>query len=133
MALSDSLTLDDASGADVAYVLLGRDETTSRRLNTASTASEPNVLAIKHSVAGKNSSTVDRHLVQFSWTKLDSAGNPKTAVVNFTMAIPRASVITTAMITSMVSNLVDLISDGGFTESGLAGTTVITAINRGET
>jgi hypothetical protein len=52
--------------------------------------------------------------------------------VNLTLAIPQASVITSTIVNDLIANLVDLISDGGFTGSGFAGITNITALSRGE-
>lgn len=132
MSLTDTLTLDDASGDDVVYNLVSRDSTGTVRRDIATSNVSPGLLSIKHSVSGSGLNTVDRHLVQFTRTVPDSENVPRTAVVNLTLAIPQASVITSTIVNDLIANLVDLISDGGFTGSGFAGITNITALSRGE-
>jgi hypothetical protein len=132
MSLSDTQTLDDASGDAISYVLLSRDGSGTKRLDSASTLSEPRHMVVKHSVQGSNAEAIDRHLVQFTHTKLTTAGSPKTAVVNLTVAVPRDTVITATIVNDLVANLVDLIADGGFSDTGFAGITNLTAISRGE-
>lgn len=132
MSFTDTLTLDDASGDDTVYVKLSQDSTGTRRLNSASTSAEPSALVIKHTSSGAGVNAVDRHLVQFSQTKLDANDIPRSAIVNFTMAVPRATVITSAMVIDLVSNLIDLISDGTFGPTGIGGTVALTQLLRGE-
>lgn len=132
MSFTDTLTLDDASGDATTYVLLSQDATGTRRLNSASTSAEPSALVIKHSSSGSGVNAVDRHLVQFSITKLDANDIPRSGIVNFTLAVPRATVITSAMIIDLVSNLIDLIADGGFSDTGIGGTVALTQLLRGE-
>jgi hypothetical protein len=133
MSFTATQTLDDASGDDVVYALVGQDLTSSKRVDTGATVAEPGILSIKHSVSGVGSESVDRHLVQFARTKLTTSGTPRTAVVNLTIAIPRDSVITATIVDDLVANLVDFIADGGFSGSGMAGVTNLTALKRGET
>jgi len=130
--LTSTLTLDDASGDEVTYALISQDATGSVRRDTATTNAEPGSLTIRHSRAGKGPNVIDRHLVQFARTEIDSNGVPRTAIVNFTMAVPQSTVFTNAEIIDLVSNLIDLIADGGFTSSGIAGTTALTQLLRGE-
>lgn len=130
--LSATLTLDDASGDESSYVLVKNNGDGTQRLDSATTLSEPRMLIIKHSTNGSGSSAIDRHLVQFSQTEETAGGLAKTATVNFTMAVPRDSVITNQIVYDLVSNLIDFISDGGFTSSGIAGTTNLAALLRGE-
>lgn len=107
-----TLTLDDASGDDVVYVLNKQDGTGSERMDQASTLAEPSVLRIKHSVTGKGSDAVDRHLVQIAKTE-SADGSSATAIVNFTMTVPRSSLITAAMLYDMTANLLDFLQAGG--------------------
>jgi hypothetical protein len=109
-----TLILDDASGDDVTYVLNKQDGTGSERMDQASTLAEPSVLRIKHSVTGKGSDAVDRHLVQIAKTEADSTSSA-TAVVNFTISVPRSSLITSAMVYDLVANLLDFLMAGGLT------------------
>lgn len=129
---TETLTLDDASGDDVVYALiLNGANDGSKRIDTASTLSEPGVLQIKHSVSGSGPNAIDRHLVQLSRTKI-SAGVPRTLTVNFTVAVPRDVAITNQLVFDAVSNLVDFISDGSFSSSGIGGTTNLVSLLRGE-
>lgn len=130
--LSATLALDDASGDEVSYVSIVGAPGESRRIDAASTLTEPKLLVIKHTTSGKGADVVDRHLVQFSQTEEGAGGTPRTAVVNFTMAVPRDSAITSAMIYDLASNLIDLIADGSFSSSGIGGTTNLAALLRGE-
>lgn len=132
MAFTDTLTLDDATGDAITYALVGRDLNGSTRINTATTAAEPSNFVVKHSKSGTGSGVVDRHLVQVTKTLNDSTGVPRTAIVNFTLAVPRNSVITSAMVIDLVSNLIDFIADGGFSDTGIGGTVNLTALLRGE-
>jgi hypothetical protein len=49
-----------------------------------------------------------------------------------TWAIPRDVAITSNDVIDLTANGVDLITDGGFTGSGMAGTTALVALYRGE-
>lgn len=127
-----TLTLDDASGDAVTYSQIyanGADGT--KRLDQATTLSQPGLMQIKHSVSGGNGNQIDRHLVQFSRTVM-SSGVPRVLTVNFTISVPRDPVITSTMVYDAVSNLIDFISDGGFSDTGIAGTTTLAALLRGE-
>jgi len=130
--LTANLTLDDASGDAVAYNLQAYLPDGARRIDTASTPSEPRVLEIKHTTSGTGANTVDRHLVSVSSTKLDSAGIPRKGIVNLTFTQPRSTTISNADIFDLFAAIVDLCADGGFSDSGFTGTTNATAILRGE-
>lgn len=122
-------TLDDASGDDVVFTLVSQDGTGTRRLDVASNLAFPGLLVIKHSVNGSGANAVDRHLVQVSRT-VDATSGPKTAVVNFTLSIPRDTAITNQIVLDMVANLVDFVVDGGLA-TPLAGTNIASLL-RGE-
>jgi hypothetical protein len=132
MSLSDTLTLDNATGTESTFALQGRDSSGARRIDTASTLSEPQSLVIKHSRSGQGLNAVDRHLVQVAKTELDSNGIARTAIVNFTMAVPQSTVFTSTEILNMAGFLVDLITDGGWSGAGFAGTTALTQLLRNE-
>lgn len=132
MALTDTLTLDDATGDETSFVLLYRDQNGTKRVDSASTLSEPRTCVIKHSSSGTGTNIVDRHLVQFTQLEQDAAGVDRTAIVNLTLAVPRSSVITNAIVIDLVSNLIDLIADGSFSSAGIGGTTNLTALLLGQ-
>lgn len=132
MSFTDTLTLDNATGVDTVYALITRDNTGTKRLNTATSLTEPDNLVIKHSSSGVGANAIDRHLIQFSRTNVDAVGVPRTAIVNFTIAQPRSAALTNAEVIDLVSNLIDLISDGTFSGSGIGGTVALTQLLRGE-
>jgi len=116
------LLLDGATGTESSFTHLKNLPDGAQYLDTATNLSEPKVLVLRNSQTTKvvNGVTVttDRHLVQISWTKKTSAGSNRTLVLNFTMAVPQDSVITSAMILDSVGHLVDLLSDGAWSGSG---------------
>jgi len=130
MAFTSDLVLDDASGDDVTYRLTGTSSNGSKRIDIATTLSEPAFLNINHAVSGKGGDAVDRHLVQFQRTITDSSGTPRTLTVNFTCAVPRSSVITSQVVKDQINNLLDLLSDGALTT--LASSNNIDSLLRGE-
>jgi hypothetical protein len=132
MSLTATQTLDDASGDAVTYSLIGEDKTGSIRMDSATTLTEPRKLEIKHSSSGKGADVVDRHLVQASHLKVAGTGQTRTAVVNLTLAVPRDSVITATIVQDLLAAIIDLITDGGFGDSGFVGVTNLSAIMRGE-
>lgn len=126
-------TLDARDGTDQTFALLGADESSSTRLDTASTLSEPKKLVIKHSTSGSGANIVDRHLIQVSNTQLDSAGVPRTAVVNLTMAVPRNAAVAQSDVEDAIANIVSLVSNHAFSATtGFTNNTVITQLLRGE-
>lgn len=129
--LSATLTLDDASGDAVVYALQKYTADGSVRLDSASTLAEPRSIRIAHTQSGKGQQTVYRHLVGASLSKYDSNGAPVLATVNVTLNQPANTAITTEEVIDLFANLVDLLCDGGFGDSGMTGTTTITDILRG--
>lgn len=115
MAFTSDIVLDDASGDDVTYRLTSSDANGTKRIDIATTLAAPAFLAIRHSQAGKGADTVDRHLVQFTRTLVDSNGLPRTLTVNLTIAVPRNAVITSQIVKDQIMNLLDLMSDGALT------------------
>lgn len=130
MSFAADLVLDDASGDDVTYRLVSTDNQGTRRIDIATNLSAPAHLAIRHSTTGKGADIVDRHLVQFTRTIVDSNGSPRTLTVNLTMAVPRSAVITSQIVKDQVMNLLDLMSDGTLTT--LATSNNIDSLLRGE-
>lgn len=130
MAFTDDLVLDDVSGDDVTYRRTSSDSQGTTRIDIATTLQEPAFLRIRHQTTGKGGDAVDRHLVQFERTKLDANGTPRTLTVNFTMAVPRSTAITSALVQDQVMNLLDLLASGGL--ASLASTANIDSLLRGE-
>lgn len=130
--LTQDLVLDDAAGVESTFKLIGITADGAKRLASGSTLAQPLMLEIKHSVTGKGGAAIDRHLISASRTVNDSAGVPVRAVVNVTFALPRDTAVSATDCQNLFGNLVDLLCDGGFSGSGMAGTTNIAAVLRGE-
>jgi len=130
--LTANLTLDDASGDEVAYNLQSYLPDGARRVDVARTSTEPRFLEIRHTSNGKGANIIDRHLISCYVTEEDAAGTPRKAVVNLTMAVPRTTAISTTDVLDCLAAIVDLLGDGGFGDSGFTGTTNAAAILRGE-
>lgn len=128
---SGDIALDGATGTESTYKLISQSNGESQRIDSSTTLAEPCFMNVKHTVTGKGAAAVDRHLVQFTLTKNDASGLPKTAVVNLTIAVPRTT-ITSADVKKITAHAVDFISDGGFSGSGFVGTTVLDALLIGE-
>jgi hypothetical protein len=109
----DTQTLKNLAGSDRTFKLRKQDGTGTERIDSASTQSEPILMSIKHSVQGNGPAAIDRHLVQFSRTKLNSTtGKPVTSTVNLTLAIPRDSTITVANVEDDLISLLRFICGG---------------------
>lgn len=130
--LTQNLTLDDASGDAVSYNLQAYLPDGARRIDIATTPTEPRTLEIKHTSSGRNGDIVDRHLVSASVVKRDGAGVPRKGIVNLTFTVPQSTAISNTDIFDLFAAIVDLCADGGFGDSGFTGTTNATAILRGE-
>lgn len=127
--LSNDLTLKNAGGTDVVYRLVSQDQTGTRRIDIASTLALPATLSIKHSLSGKSPLIVDRHLIQLNKTLATALGTT-TLNANFTLTVPRDVAVTPTSIHDIVSNMLDLMTDGTYT--GTATTPTLDAILRGE-
>lgn len=132
MAFSETLQLDGRSGILADFVTIKtNDPSVTRRINTSTTPTEPGYLDIKHDVQGSGSTARDRHNVVASLTKADN-GVPQRASVSLTLTVPRSSVITQNDLDDLVSYVVDLITSGGFGDSGLVANTNLVKLARGE-
>lgn len=129
MALSSTITLDDASGDDVVFVLIKTNGDGTSRIDQAATLALPHVLNVKHSANGKGSLAVDRHLIQFAKTVSATPADVQ-LVTNLTIAVPRNIAVTSQMVYDQVAVLCDFIMSGGFTT--LASTANIDSVLRGE-
>lgn len=128
---NDTLTLDDQSGDATAYARRRYTPDGSEYLLTAGTLTEPQSLAFQHSSSGKGADVVYRHLVSGRKTIIDSNGIPRVGIVNVTFAQP-VNGISNQHLIDLFSNIVDLLTDGGFGDSGMTGTTNVTALLQGQ-
>lgn len=130
MSLAETITLDKADGTDVVYKRTRSISDGSQYIDSATTLAQPGQLTFRHSVTGKGSEAVDRHLIQFSKTVLNSVGVARVLTCNFTLSVPRDSAITAVMCHDVVSNLIDFLDDAALT--GLPAVVNLTALLRGE-
>lgn len=130
MSLAETITLDNADGVDVVFKRTRNTADGATYIDQSTTLVNPYALSVKHSVAGKGSEMVDRHLFQLQRTVINSSGQTRNITVNLTMAVPRDTAVTTTMIHDMVNNLIDFMSDGVL--NALATTANIDALLRGE-
>jgi len=131
MSLASTLTLDAKDGTDVVYLKRTNDATSSSYIDQSTNLTQPNLLSFKHSTTGKGSDAVDRHLIQIQKTVLNTSGVPRTLTANLTIAVPRDSVITTAMVQNALANIVDFVADGAI--ASIATMANLDSILRGET
>lgn len=91
MSYASTLTLKDRSAANQTFVRLKADNTqVSYGLQTAD-LNTPTLLVIGHQMTNSPTGS-DRHLVKISKTVLDASNKQVTAVMNFTVSVPRVAV-----------------------------------------
>lgn len=125
MAFTSDIVLNDAQATPVAHTFteIERALNTTKRVdaNAGETLTEPQLMEIKHSVSGKAPNIIDRHLVSFSETVKDSLGVSQVVVCNFTLAVPRSSVITRAKVNDQFRYLINLLSNTTYVDKLLRG------------
>jgi hypothetical protein len=130
--LTQNLPLDGSNGTEVTFNLQSYLPDGARRIDVNSTNTDAQYLEIKHTVSGKGAAITDRHLISTYAVKENGAGVLEKCVVNITIQLPRSSTFSTGDVADLVSYGVDLVTDGGFSGSGIAGTTNLSAVLRGE-
>lgn len=105
MAFTPDLTFNNSVPAAVTYSFISSAGGKTVRKDSTRPLEEPCVMTISHEVAGKGSGAVDRHLVRFDITELDTDG-VTTAVgsVHCVLTVPR-KIITAAIIQDLVVQL----------------------------
>lgn len=130
--LTANLPLDDSSGDEITFNLQTYLPDGARRINSASTLTDKKYLEIRHTSSGQGTGVVDRHLISAYAVKQDVAGAPHKGTVNLTFSNDRSGTLSDSDMLDLCAALIDLITDGGFSGSGFAGTTNASAIFRGE-
>lgn len=130
--LSTNLSLDKSDGVEVTYNLQSYLPDGARRIDVTSSTAFPNLLTVQHTSSGKVPVVTDRHLISATKSIANGANPAQKATVNLTIAIPRGGLFGTVEVADLVSVIIDLISDGGFSAAGIAGTANLAAILRGE-
>jgi hypothetical protein len=128
--LTSTIVLDDSAGNDVTFVLVSQDANGTRRLDQASNLAAPHTMVVRHTVQGAGAAATDRHLVQFEKVIVPSGQSPVKLTVNFTVAVPRNSAVTSQHVVDEIFHLMDFLSSGALTT--LASTANIDSIIRGE-
>jgi hypothetical protein len=105
MALSATLSINDGQATPVAHSFSATsvEALGTTRIDTGTTIVEPGLMVIKHSSSGKSPNQLDRHLVQFTTVRKDALGIPYTLTTNLTIAAPRQTVVTRAMINDHIA------------------------------
>jgi hypothetical protein len=113
MALASDLTLAFTTGTYLYHLIKTSADGTSR-IEDTTFLSEPMLLNIKHSVAGKGGAAVDRHLIQISRAVSPGVGlDPVLQVVNLTMSLPRSVGSSTTILKRMLENVAVLCAPAG--------------------
>lgn len=108
MSYAATLTLKDRAAANQTFVRLKSDNSqVSYGLQTAN-LSTPTLLTIGHQMTNSPTGS-DRHLVKVSKTVLDSSNKQVTAVLNFTLAVPRTA-ITRNDVDDMIAELKEFLA-----------------------
>lgn len=102
---ASNITINDNAAVARTFKQISSDSSGAGRIDDSTTNLSPRKMAIRHSSSTPKGSTVvvDRHLLQFSTVKVDTAGKPQTAVLNFTISVPRSSAIVQADIDHLVA------------------------------
>jgi hypothetical protein len=120
--LSQNLTLADHGATNHTFNLNFQQGTEVRRVDVASSPSEPLGMIIRHSVSKRNSLTSDRHNIVFSNTIADhDTGGLFTDTVSLTITSDRSDVTGTNDVLNLVAFLKNFLSDAN-----------VTAVMRGE-
>lgn len=116
---NDTLTLKTKANVDRTYIKRRNMLDGTERIDSASTQSEPCLMVIKHSVQGSGPAAIDRHLVQFSRTSINSVtGKSVTSTVNLTIAVPRDSTISASDVEDDLVALLRFVCGTDFQPSG---------------
>lgn len=108
--ITDSITVNDGV-ADRTFALISRAGMDSVRVETTagvSSSSQSRVL-VRHTIDAKSKTKPNRHLVSFSFTEYDAAGNPVTATAH--VVITRQKANTDPVVLKLVEMLANFVGD----------------------
>lgn len=130
---ADTQTLNNFADANRIFKLIRQDGTGTTRFDEASSQAEPSTMVIKHQVTGSGPAAVDRHLVSFARTNINTAtGKPVTSSVNLTLAVPRDLTITSAEVLDDLISLLHFIIGAEFDPASTFVRTVFDGLVIGE-
>lgn len=98
-----TITINDRVPAAKDFKQIALEDKGSVRMDVSTTNLSPRQMVIRHSTTSKGVDLVDRHLVQFSTVKIDSAGVARTLIVNLTLGVPRNSAIVRTDIDDLIA------------------------------
>jgi hypothetical protein len=107
MAFANDIVIADAAAANKTFKLISLTDGNSSRIDSASNLTTPRSMFIKHQIAGSkaNGNISDRHLVSFSATYLDGSNKEQTAVLNFTLQVPRSTAVSRTNVNDLIAFL----------------------------
>lgn len=111
---ASTITINDSAAAAKSFVQVNTQDGT-RRLDNGTSLSAPRAMLIKHTSSGAGSKVVDRHLLSFTHTLVDSAGIPYTATANLTIAVPRNSTVTATNVKDLWYFIKNFLTDANLT------------------
>lgn len=114
MPYPSTITLDDASGDDSVFNVFDVKGQDVIRREQTSTASFPYDMAVRHNVAKSGGVEYDRHNIAFT-KRINTADEPVSPQVSFTVAVPRVAEVTNQIMIDMVANLLDHLLNGALT------------------
>lgn len=107
MAFASTITINNAAAAAKDFVLNLLSGTTSDRIESTSSLTNPVKMGIRHNyVPSKGSSSgdpYDRHVVTFSQTVVDTDDKAHVATVSLTITMPRVTDITRANLNDLLA------------------------------
>lgn len=111
---ASNITINDNAAAAKTFKQVSMDATGSVRIDDSTTNLSPRKMVLRHSTSTPKGSSVvsDRHLLQFSTTKLDADAKPHTAVINLTASVPRNGAITQTDVDHLFAFLKNWIATG---------------------
>nr|UUW21115.1 MAG: hypothetical protein [Sanya steitz-like virus 1]UUW21118.1 MAG: hypothetical protein [Sanya steitz-like virus 1]UUW21121.1 MAG: hypothetical protein [Sanya steitz-like virus 1] len=98
-----TITINDRVPAAKDFKQIALEDKGSVRMDVSTTNLSPRQMVIRHSTTSKGVDLVDRHLVQFSTVKIDTAGIARTLIVNLTLGVPRNSAIVRTDIDDLIA------------------------------
>lgn len=111
---ASNISINDQAAASRTFKQVSLDQTGSVRIDDSTTNLSPRKMVVRHSNSTPKGSSVvsDRHLLQFSTTKLDTDGKPHTAVINLTVSVPRSSAVAQADVDHLLAFVKNWIAVG---------------------
>jgi hypothetical protein len=114
MAFASNISINDNAAASKTFKQISSEPTGTVRMDDSTTNVAPRQMVIRHTKSTPKGSTVvtDRHLLQFSTTKVDTENEAQTAIVNLTISIPRSPAVVQADVDHLLAFVKNWIATG---------------------